>query len=99
MVIIGSMSFPPESVHEQVNRLMKESPLPTYITNKGLYVSSEVGNGIKTIAIYEFDQSKAAEAIQEIYTRYAKFIGVPGLTYSVKTWLDAMEALKMIGMG
>jgi hypothetical protein len=81
MVIIGTMLFPANSVNEQVKCFMKESPLPAYITAKGPYISGEVVQGIKSMAIYEFDQSKASEAIQEIYTRYAKFIGVPGLTY------------------
>jgi hypothetical protein len=98
MVIIGSLSYPPESANEVVKRFVTEQPLPSYITAKGPYVSSELGCGIKSITIYEFDQSRASEAIQEMYTRYAKFIGVPGLTYSVNIWLEAMEALKMIGL-
>jgi hypothetical protein len=65
----------------------------------GPYVSNGVGEGIKTLVIFEFDQSKIAEAIQVITARYAKYFGVPGFTYSQQIWLDVKEALKAIGMG
>jgi hypothetical protein len=34
-----------------------------------------------------------------VANRLAKYIGVPGFTYSVKIWFEAKEALKMIGLG
>jgi hypothetical protein len=99
MVIIAILSYPPESVKEFAKRFMEQPPLPAYITLKGPYVSSEVGAGMKAIAIYEFDQSKFSEANQFIITRYTKYFGVPGFTYSANVWLEAKEALKAIGMG
>ena len=99
MVIIGMMSYPPESVKEQVKRFKEQPPLPTYITTRGPYISSELGVGIKTIAIYEFDESKSSEARGILGARYAKYFGIPGLTYSLNEWLEAKEALKTIGMG
>jgi hypothetical protein len=99
MVIIGILSYPPESVKEFAKRFIGQPPLPAYITMKGPYTSTEVGAGIKAIAIYEFDQSKVSEAIGFITARYAKYYGVPGFTYSANIWLEAKEALKAIGMG
>jgi hypothetical protein len=55
--------------------------------------------GIKTIALYEFDQSKTREALDVVYNRYIKYLGVPGFTYSAHPWLEVKEALKMIGLG
>jgi phage portal protein BeeE len=99
MVFIGIMSYPPESTKEQAKRWMELPPLPAYITMKGPYVSSEVGAGIKTITIYEYDQSKFTEAMEALGARYAKYFGVPGLTYSLHPWLEVKEALKAVGMG
>jgi hypothetical protein len=65
---------------------------------KGPYISTEVGAGIKTVIIYEFDQSKFSEAIGVLGARYAKYF-MPGLTYSLHEWLEVNEALKAIGMG
>ncbi len=99
MVIIGILSYPPESVKEHAKRFIEQPPLPAYITMKGPYVSSEVGAGIKSIVIYEFDKSKVSAAMEVLTARYTKYYGVPGLTYSLNIWLEAKEALKAIGMG
>ena len=99
MVIIAFLSYPPESAKEMAKRLLEQPPLPAYITLKGHYISSEVGEGIESASIYEFDQSKFSEAFQFIITRCAKYFGVPGYTHSVKPWLEAKEALEAIGMG
>ncbi len=99
MVLIGVLSYPPESSKEMAKRFKDQPSLPAYITMKGPYFSSELGEGMKSIVIYEFDQSKYSEANQFIITRYTKYYGVPGFTYSVNTWLETKEALKAIGMG
>jgi len=99
MVIIGFSSYPPESAKEMSKRLLQQPPLPAYITLKGHYISSEVGKGIESAAIYEFDQSKFSEAFQFIVNRYTKYFDVPGFTHSVKPWYEVKEAMKAIGMG
>jgi len=99
MVIIAMISYPPESSKEMAKRFMEQPPLPTYVTMKGPYFNSEVGGGMKALAVYEFDQSKFSEANQFIITRYTKYYGVPGFTFSTQPWLEAKEALKAIGMG
>jgi hypothetical protein len=99
MVIIGILSYPPESVKEMAKRFLEQPPLPAYITMKGPYFSSEVGVGNKAIVIYELDQTKILEASQFITTRFTKYYGVPGFTYSANTWLEAKEGLKAIGIG
>jgi hypothetical protein len=77
---------------------MEQPALPAYITMKGPYFSTETGAGIKTITIYEFDQSKFSEAIGVLGARSAKYF-MPGLTYSLDEWLEVNEALKAIGLG
>jgi hypothetical protein len=39
------------------------------------------------------------EANQFVNTRFTKYYGVPGFTYSENTWLEAKEGLKVIGIG
>ena len=98
MVIVGIMSFPPEQSKEIGKRFMAFPPLPPYMTLKGPYITHEVGVGIKTVTVYEFDQSKTREAIEFVANRYTTFYGVPGYTCSHNAWLEATEALKMIGL-
>jgi hypothetical protein len=95
MVIIGMISFPTESSVEMGKRFME---LPPYLNKKGPYFSTELGVGIKAISIFEFDPSKLAEANEFINNYYARYIGVPGYTYTVDIWLEAMEALKLVGL-
>lgn len=98
MVIIGMMSYPPESSKEAGKRFLGQKALPDHITMKGPYISSTKGDGIQTITIYEFERSKLPDALELISNRYVAYFGVPGLTYSVHVWMDVGEALKMIGL-
>ena len=91
MVIIGMMSYPPESTEEMSSRFLESSPVPAYMTLKGPYVNSEVGVGFKVISVYEFEQSKLKEANDVVLDRYSKFIGVPGFTFSVQIWLEMSD--------
>lgn len=95
MVIIGMITFPTESAKEMGRRFME---IPPFINKKGPYFRSELGEGIRGISIFEFDPSKMAEAIKFINNYYARYIDVPGYTYSISTWLEAAEALKLVGL-
>ena len=99
MVIIASIAYPTERAREVGKRLQELPPAPAYITMKGPYVSGETGVGIKSIVLYEFDQSKTREALDYVGNRLAKYIGIPGFTYSANVWFEAKEALSMIGLG
>jgi hypothetical protein len=99
MIIISLTSYPTESVNEIGKRFMELPPLADYITMKGPYISSDVGESIKGITIYEFDESRYAEAMNYLGERVATLFGVPGFTYSLKHWLEVQDALKMIGLG
>ena len=99
MVIIALGLYPTESAEEMSKRFLKQPPLPAGITVKGPYFNNEVGKGSMFISIYEFDQSKFAEAQEAIGTRFARYFGVPGFTFSMNPWAEAKEALKMMGKG
>jgi len=99
MIIISLTSYPTESTKEIGKRFMELPPLVDYITMKGPYISSTVGEGIKGITIYEFDESRYPEAVKYLGERVAALFGIPGFTYSLKHWLEVQDALKMIGLG
>jgi len=95
MVIIGMISFPTESSKEMGKRFME---IPPYINKKGPYFKSELGVGIRALSIFEFEPEKMAEATEFINNYYARYIGVPGYSYTVCTWLEAAEALCLVGL-
>jgi hypothetical protein len=98
MVIIAIASYPPESAKEMGKHFRELSALPGYMTQKGPYVVSEIDAGIKSLTLFEFDQSKIAEATEYVGRRYTKYFGVHGFTFTYRLWLETMEALKLIGL-
>jgi hypothetical protein len=99
MLIVATVSYPTQYSAEFGKRVMQMPPPPSFIKIKGPFATSELGTGIKGMSLFEFDQDKTGEAMKYVADRYAKYIGVPGLTYNIVVWFEAMEALKMIGLG
>jgi hypothetical protein len=98
MIIISEASYPVESVREVVKRFSELPALPDFISMQGPYGISVVGVGFRAIAIYEFDDSKYTEAMEYIQKRFASYIGIPGFTYSANIWMEAVEAIKVLGL-
>ncbi len=94
MVLISISSNPPESGREMIKRSKQLPRLPEYIKTIGPYVSSTVKEGIKALTIYEFEDSKFAEASTHINNLFRAFIGVPGFTFSLEVWMRAKDAFQ-----
>ena len=63
MYMIAIACYPQESATELGERFMEAKPAPDFITPFGPFVKSTL-EGTKTLAIYEFDPSKYAEALR-----------------------------------
>ena len=99
MIVISLTSYPTESAEEIGKRFLGMPALPDYITMKGPYINSFIDDGINGITIYEFDDSRYGEVYQILADRVATLFGVPGFTYSLHHWLEAKDALKLVGLG
>jgi hypothetical protein len=62
------------------------------MTMKGPYILGDSEKGIRSILIYEYDNSKLAEALQAVGDRFTNYFDVPGYTYSLTAWYEASEA-------
>ena len=98
MVIITENMFPPGSAKDIGKAFLELPPLPDYITMKGPYILGDSEKGIRSILIYECDNSKLADVLQAVGDRVTNYFDVPGYTYSINAWYEASEALKMIGL-
>ena len=99
MIILSTVSFPPESAKEIGKRFMEVGPLPDYITRRGPYILPLTGQGVQSMSIYEVDRlTKMAEAVELLSNEQAKYFGIPGFTYSIQVCLDVEEALKTVGL-
>lgn len=99
MVIIGDISFPQESANDVGKRFLELPPVPDYMTLKGPYLKGKKMDGIQVLEIYELDNSKVAEGIELVTNRCVNYFGIPGYTYEINVYFEAVEALKMIGLG
>ena len=98
MVIIVKVLIPPTSATEVGKRFPEMPTIPDFITRRGPYVSSKTKDGIVIISIFEFDNSRAAEAMNSVGNYYAFSLDIPGYTYSIEMFFEVQEALKMIGL-
>lgn len=98
MVTISIVSFPPESAKEMGKRFMEMTPIPNFIELSGPYLYAEGGEGNKSITIYKYDKTRAAEANEAIANAMTEFYGVPGFTYDLKLASGSATALNMLGM-
>ncbi|MBW1862146.1 MAG: hypothetical protein JRJ02_07205 [Deltaproteobacteria bacterium] len=93
MIFIGITTYPMQSAKEVAKRVMEMPRLPDYIKGKGNY-GYATKEGFVGLAIYEFDGSKADEAIEQINNAYWSLYDVPGLSYQLIPCVKARDAAK-----
>jgi hypothetical protein len=80
-------------------RLIALPPLPMYITRKGPYTNNAVDETERSIVLlFEFHESKLAEACRIIFKQMEEFYGIPGFSFSTQVWSETREALRSIGL-
>ena len=97
MNIIVTTTFPLSEVKEIAERYVKLSPLPEFITSKKVYVRNAVGEGVKIITIYDFEEVRFAEVYKYVYSFMMSYHDVAGFTFSIDVYLEATETLETIG--
>ena len=63
-------------------KLSEFPPLPGYITRRGPFIHHGIGDDGRIDTIYEFDESRLAEAREFISNHLDLFRGIPGFTFS-----------------
>ena len=95
MILIGISRYPLQSSNEVAKRVMEIPRLPDYIKGKGNYVYT-TREGAVGLVIYEFDSSKADEALEQINSAYWRLYDVPGLSYELIPCSKARDAAKRL---
>ncbi|RLB26796.1 MAG: hypothetical protein DRG66_06325 [Deltaproteobacteria bacterium] len=93
MILLGISKYPMQSAKEVAKRVMEIPRLPDNIKGKGNYAYT-TKEGSVGLVIYEFDSSKADEAIEQINGAYWRFYDVPGLSYELIHCSKARDAAK-----
>ena len=98
MILISIVQNPPASAKEMVKRSMEMPRLPEFIKTIGPYINSFTGEGVKTLTIYEFEDSRYVEGRNHIFKMLGTFYGVPGFTFSLQLWAKAKDAFQATGL-
>jgi len=94
MIILGFASNPLQSSDQVMKRAMELPRLPDYIKGRGNYAYLTKEGGAEGIQIYEFDSSKAEEAMWDIVQPYTKFYDIPGYKYELKLGFKTREVMQ-----
>ena len=97
MNIKAIFSYPLESQREFLDRIKRSYSLPEGIIVKGPFFSFGAGERIRTILIFEFDESRYPEALENISIQYDDFHEVPGLDFSMMISKERLEGKEAVG--
>ena len=95
MLLLGISKYPMQSAKEIATRVMEMPRLPEYIKGKGNYAYNDE-EGVVGLVIYEFDSSKADEALEQISQAYWRFHDVPGHNFQLIPLSKAREAAQKL---
>jgi hypothetical protein len=95
MVISCIFSYPSKSAKDYAQLVRELAPLPEYISMKGSYSNRAAEEDIMTIALYEFEKSRFAEAAKHIFNQLGAFHGVSGFTFSARVLGEGKEIEKI----
>ena len=82
MVIKCTLPFPLKVILPYLEKMSELPPLPGYITQRGPFSNNDVRDKNRIIIVYDFDESRLAEAWRIISDQLDVFRDIPGFTFS-----------------
>jgi hypothetical protein len=99
MVIKFALPYSLKKNLDMTNHLKAFSTLPDYITPRGPYTNNAVDEANRSIVLlFEFEDSRFAEACRSIFGQMEDFYRIPGFTFSTQVLNGAKEAFRSIGL-
>jgi len=99
MVIKFALPYSLKKTLDLTNHLKAFSTLPDYITPKGPYTNNAVDEAHRSIVLlFEFEDSRFAEACRSIFRQMEEFYLIPGFTFSTQVLTETKEAFRSIGL-
>lgn len=86
MVVISECLYSSKVSKEIIKRTLQMMPLPEFLSINGPYTIMKTKYLIKSITIYEFDESKFLEALEYIGLRLSNYRSVPVYDYHINIW-------------
>lgn len=93
MIFICEVFYPFECTDEIVKRISDLPPLPDSIILKGPYARFISKKRIKSLSIYEFEDSEFLNAFEFIVRRLSSCENIDGFSYNIRIWHEEHELL------
>jgi hypothetical protein len=81
LVIKCTLPFPLKDISPYLKRMSELPPLPGYITQRGPFINNDGGDKNRIIIVYDFDESRLAEAWEIVLNHLDVFRDIPGFTF------------------
>ncbi len=91
MIIILEIIYSLESSEKIAKRISKLPPLPNFISLKGPYARFISKTRIKSLSIYEFDESEFLNAFEYIVKRTSSCESLEGFSYNTRIWYEEQK--------
>jgi hypothetical protein len=99
MIIKFTLPYSLKKNLDLTRHFMAFSALPDYITPKGPYTNNAVDEAYRSIVwLFEFEDSRFAEAFRSIFRQMEDFYLIPGFTFSSQVLDGPKEAFRSIGL-
>ena len=99
MVIKFALPYSLKKNLDLTRHFMAFSTLPDYITQRGPYTNNAVDEAYRSIVfLFEFEDSRFAEACRSIFRQMEDFYLIPGFTFSTQVLTETKEAFRSIGL-
>ena len=92
MIVKCIVSISLKNIGVYAGKLCELPPLPEYITRRGPFIHEGAGDDDRIITIYEFDNSRLAEAWEIISNHFDVFRDIPDFTFFARRSIVFSEA-------
>ena len=99
MATIIIESLWPATSAEQIGKTWLEmKSLPDWLVMLWAGTRSEVNMGSRGLVIFQCYKDKIRDGLELIREDMARYLKIPGYSFSINLWAEAKDALKMVGM-
>ncbi len=96
--IIAEGLFPATSAEQVAKTWVEMKAPPDWLTMVWVGTKSEVNLGSRALVVYQCYKDKIDDSLAFIREDVARYLKIPGYSFSIDIWTEPEDALKMVGL-
>jgi hypothetical protein len=96
--IIAESLWPGTSAEQVAKTWVEMKALPDWLTMVWVGAKSEVNLGGRGLVMYQCYKDKIDDSLAFIREDVARYLKIPGYSFSIDIWTEPEDALKMVGL-